>query len=318
MIPPFLSSASALETSKAATRVGFVELVLEKSRRATPHVARARALRAAVAPLSDARAPLNLSGISENVLLAAAGVSDKAASHLDADDKREAILALIAQVLEPEGEDWRDELVFRFLLTRGDTLGGEMRNVVGALGQRKLSRALVAALQLAGVNFSWRDERAKKWLPGQSETAGIENDLNGLSWSNSQGSPTLLFNLSPPRFSKNIDLCLVALDGSAFKSNKEMRAALDKPELYVAFGELKSGFDPAGADEHWKTAQSALIRIRENYREFQPATFFVGAAIVPNMASEIWKQLEDGVLSCAANLNDDSQLAGLCAWLVSL
>lgn len=187
MIPQFLSDASALETTKAATRAGFVELVLEKSRRATPHIARARALRAAAAVLSDARALLYSSGISENALLAAAGVSDKAASHLDAADKREAILALISQVLEPEGAGWRDELVFRFLLTRGDTLGGEMRNVVGALGQRKLSRALVAALQLAGIPFSWRDERAKTWLPGQSETAGIENDLNGLTWNGPTG-----------------------------------------------------------------------------------------------------------------------------------
>ncbi len=312
----WLSNASALETTKAATRAGFVELVLEKSRRATPHVARARALRAAITSLADARALLS-SPISQNVLLAAAGVSDKAAAHLDQGDKREALAALISQVLEPEGDSWRDELVYRFLLTRGDTLGGEMRNVVGALGQRKLSRALVAALQLTATSFSWRDGGVKTWLPGQSATAGIENDLNGLTWNGAQGARTLLFNLTPPRFSKNIDLCLVALDASASTTHKELRIALSEPELYVAFGELKSGFDPAGADEHWKTAQSALVRIRENYREFNPATFFIGAAIVPGMAQEIWTQLQSGTLSCAANLNDELQLAGLCAWLTS-
>ena len=318
MIPGFLPNAKALETTKSATRAGFVELVLEKSRRATPHVARARALRAAITPLSTAKELPGATNISENVLLACAGVSDKAAAHLDADDKREAIGALISQVLEPEGDNWRDELVYRFLLTRGDTLGGEMRNVVGVLGQRKLCRALMAALQLAGTSFSWRDERAKVWLPGQSVTAGIENELNGLSWESKQGNRTLLFNLSPPRFSKNIDLCLIALDGSTFKTHKLLRGALDQPELYVAFGELKSGFDPAGADEHWKTAQSALVRIRDNYHEFKPATFFIGAAIVPSMASEIWTQLQNNTLSSAANLNDELQLAGLCAWLVSL
>ena len=47
-------------------------------------------------------------------------------------------------------------------------------------------------------------------------------------------------------------------------------------------------------------------------------TFFIGAAIVPNMANEIWAQLQDGTLSYAANLTDEMQLAGICRWLVRL
>ena len=34
---------------------------------------------------------------------------------------------------------------------------------------------------------------------------------------------------------------------------------------YMALGELKGGIDPAGADEHWKTARTALSRIHEAF-----------------------------------------------------
>ncbi len=313
----FLHSAADLITSREATRTGFIELVLEKNRRATPHVAQAKALRALALFLAAPRELLSRSEI-ELSLVAAAGISDKAASHLTQDDRREAINALIANFLEPEGAYWVDELVFRFLLTRGDTLGGEMRNAIGALGSRKLARALIAVLQLSGRPFHWRHAKLKKWAIGEAENAGIENDLNGLNWAGSAGPRTLLFNLKPPKFSKNIDLCLVNLDASTFAKEKDLRAALADPRLYLAFGELKSGFDPAGADEHWKTAQSALARIRTNYHPLDPATFFIGAAIVEGMAGEIWTQLLNGTLSSAANLTNEIQLSSLCLWLIDL
>jgi type II restriction enzyme len=39
---------------------------------------------------------------------------------------------------------------------------------------------------------------------------------------------------------------------------------------------LKGGIDPAGADEHWKTAGSALLRIKRAFQAegLAPATFF--------------------------------------------
>lgn len=317
MPTPFLSGPQDLITTRAATRAGFVELILEKNRRATPFVAQARALRAALSLVASPQDLLTMPDF-EPTIVAASGISDKARNHLSLEDRREAVAVLIAQFLEPEGDNWRDELVYRFLLTRGDTLGGEMRNAIGALGQRKLSRALLAVLQLGEHQWHWRHAKLKKWSIGEAENAGVEIDLNGLAWRVNGEPRTLLFNLTPPKFSKNIDLCVVALDASSFASEKQIRAALVQPKMYLAFGELKSGYDPAGADEHWKTAQSALIRVRENYLPLQPATFFVGAAIVEGMAGEIWTQLQHGTLDCAANLNDENQLYGLCRWLVNL
>jgi hypothetical protein len=41
-----------------------------------------------------------------------------------------------------------------------------------------------------------------------------------------------------------------------------------------------SGIDPAGADEHWKTANFALERIRKSFaKKKKPQTFFIGASI---------------------------------------
>ena len=67
----------------------------------------------------------------------------------------------------------------------------------------------------------------------------------------------------------------------------------------------------AGADEHWKTARTALSRIDEAFARHQakPHTFFIGGAIESKMAGEIWRCLESGVIENAANLTDDTQMA---------
>jgi len=65
--------------------------------------------------------------------------------------------------------------------------------------------------------------------------------------------------------------------------------AYEATKSYIAMGELKGGIDPAGADEHWKTARAALDRIRKAFSkvEVSPHNFFVGAAIAKRMAQEI-------------------------------
>jgi hypothetical protein len=83
---------------------------------------------------------------------------------------------------------------------------------------------------------------------------------------------------------------------------------------------LKGGIDPAGADEHWKTARTALSRIQQalGNLDSHPHLFFIGAAIEKKMAIEIWNQLEQGALENAANLTDENQLASVSHWLCKL
>ena len=94
----------------------------------------------------------------------------------------------------------------------------------------------------------------------------------------------------------------------------------NQPDKYIALGELKGGIDPAGADEHWKTANSALNRIRDSFAKtkHRPHTFFIGAAIENAMAKEIFKQLQDNILTRAGNLTNDAHVLEICSWLIGL
>jgi hypothetical protein len=309
-----LQSSDDLVTTYEATRAGFVALALEKNRRATPHIEQARALQSAA---SGARTPadlLNIEGI-EAGLLTAAGLSDKSLAYLQPQDKQEAIDGLIKNFLEPAGAKFAEELVFRFLLTRGDTLGGSMRNIGGILAQQKLTRTLIATLKIAGVRCQWLHLKTRKWLEMADDEADIDSAVRGLTWQNQNRSRTLLFNLLVPVVKSNVDMCLFNITPQEL-SGAQYRAA----ETYLALGELKGGIDPAGADEHWKTARTALDRIREAFSKagYSPYTFFIGAAIEKKMATEIWNQLEDGILSNAANLNESDQLASISRWLCTL
>lgn len=72
--------------------------------------------------------------------------------------------------------------------------------------------------------------------------------------------------------------------------------------------------------EHWKTAQTALTRIRTAFNAYNlfPNLFFVGAVIVESMALEIWAHLKGGTLHNAANLTKSNKVAALSNWLISL
>lgn len=309
-----LVSAADLVTTYEAVRAGFVALALEKNRRATPFVAQARALKAAAA---KAKKPSDLLRIAEiqAALLTAAGVSDKALKHLLPEDKAEAIAGLIENFLEPAGAAFVEELVYRFLLTRGDTLGGSMRNVGGALAQRKLTRALLAALTLAGNSCQWLHSATNAWADVPPENADIELSLRGLSWKKGKRQRALVYNLTIPFLKNNVDLCLFDCAPADLSA-----AVYGEPKFYVALGELKGGIDPAGADEHWKTARTALSRIQKSLSDkgSSPHTFFIGAAIEKKMAAEIWSELHSGALENAANLTDEKQLASIAQWLCSL
>ena len=310
-----LKSSKDLVTPYEATRAGFVALALEKNRKATPFIAEARALKAEASKVSFPLKLLTIKTIRSS-LLTAAGLSDKAEKHLQEEDKIKAIKGLIENFLEPAGKDFVEELVYRFLLTRGDQLGGSMRNLGGTLGERKLSRAIISSLNLSKISYKWLHTKSKKWINKSDDDTDIELHLKGLSWENSYGIRTLIFNRNIPLVKKNVDLSI--LNCAPEQVNYSKDSAHLVPENYIAFGELKGGIDPSGADEHWKTANSALNRIRESFaqKSLKPITFFVGAAIESSMSNEIFSQLQSGVLINAANLTNDDQVASLCNWLI--
>jgi hypothetical protein len=314
-----LKSGNDLVTPYEAIRAGFVALALEKNKRATPFIAQARALKAAAAAI---KTPDNLLTAADlrPALLTAAGLSDKSLVHLQEEDRTGAISELIQTFLIPAGQDWVEELVYRFLLTRGDTLGGAMRNIGGALAQRKLTRAIISSLTITGRDYQWLSSKTNLWTPMSDDDLDIERQLRGLGWRKGNQSRTLIYNLTVPMVKSNVDMCLFNCVPQDLVGKKAAKAVYGSPELYLALGELKGGIDPAGADEHWKTARTALHRIQQAFSDCEraPGVFFIGAAIEKRMAEEIWQMLQNGALDNAANLTNDDQVASISQWLCGI
>lgn len=221
-------------------------------------------------------------------------------------------------------------------MTRGDTLGGKIRNLVGVWAQRKFSRYVVSDMTVAGRAFQWLDKDSNRWEP--SDKLGDLDQIRAFAWNTGYLPRTLAYNLFIPlirteeeilgenetgefrKGGKNVDICLLHSTPEQYRSRARRPAVFRDAELYVALGELKGGIDPAGADEHWKTANAHLGRIRRSFSALSstPHLFFVGNAIEVSMAGEIWNQLENGELTNAANLTDDRQTVFLVSWLCSL
>ncbi len=305
-----------LVTSREQTRAGFIAFALEKNRRSTPIIENAKSFKVLASKAKTAKDLLDIPEI-QPALLTAAGLSDKAVNYFNEEDKKKAILGLIENFLEPAGNYFIDEVVYRYLLIKGDSLGGSMRNIVGALAQQKFVRTLLSNLSISGTNYQWFNNKTKNWEEKSSNDFAIEEELKALSWKNPKGENRVLaFNLNIPIVKNNIDICLFNADIETYNNGIVVNA----PEKIIMLGELKGGIDPAGADEHWKTGNTTLNRIRESFakNDLKIETSFIAAAIEKKMATEIFSQLQSNTLSSATNLTINEQLVSYCNWLLKL
>lgn len=323
-----LKLSSDLVTTYEATRAGFVTMALEKNRVSDPFVAEARTLRIKA---QEARTPRDLLKINDIHLglLTASGASGKALKYLQPEDRDHLLEEFIKNFLEPAGKNFVEELAYRFLMIRGETLGGKMKNLVGWWAERRLSRFVISDFNVAGRKFQWLDSKSSKWIEKAEEN--IFETVRGFAWKTSGKSRLLLFNVKNPLVKnegekekagrgKGVDICLFDATLLDLATRDATKRLIEDPRRYIALGELKGGIDPAGADEHWKTANSALRRIRDAYGElgYKPHTFLIAAAIQNSMADEIWGQLQRRELSNAANLNSETQMVSITAWLCNL
>ncbi len=305
-----------LITSYNETRAGFISIALEKNRRANPYIEEARVLQNKIKNVSNPEELIKLPDI-RNGLISASGISDKASVHLGDEGCNTAIQEFIKNFLLPAGDKFKEELVFRFLLTKGDSLGGSMRNIVGALAQKKLCLSIVSTLRLAGSDYFWLNDSADKWVPStiKADDSDIEN-AKGLYWVNkSKKDRILYFNITVPMVKNNIDIILLNKT-----KDDDFKKIINTPSNYIALGELKGGIDPAGADEHWKTAKTAIDRIIDGFKKEgeKPCIFYIGAAIENKMASEIFNNLRNNHINNAANLTKPDQIISVVEWLLSI
>jgi hypothetical protein len=294
-LPKHISGPEDLVTPHTKIREGFLRQALEKTRRVTPHIAEAKRLSKALHSVKRVEDLLQMPELG-NQLISAAGFSLKAKGHLSKAELDSAIKRVLEEVKSQAGDDFREEIVYRYMLIMGDALGGSMRNVTGAAAGISFAKAIMDALRKKGVRHKIKQSSSGK--------------IVRIEWP----TRTLLFDRKPKFIDKNID-CILLDNGSGDKTEAQL---LEVRESYRACGELKGGIDPAGADEHWKTANGALDRIRSSFSPKRPVLFFAAAAIVPGMAKEIFDQLTNGRLSHAANITDPDQLADLADWIVRL
>ncbi len=312
----FIVSADSLVTTHDETRAGFLNIALKKNRLCDPFVKNSFAFKAVAAHTQCAEDLQNIAEI-RTFLISAAGLSDKSLSYLDETDRTMAIEELIDKFLRPAGKTYLDEAIYRYLLVKGDAVGGTMRNKIGALGQERLIRAIYSSMSVRGLACDRILTSSKRWMAVDKTEAGTEENVKALHWINSKGERILIFNAKIPTVNQNVDICLFS--GSI--DNYAQGKIVHRDEKALMFGELKSGIDPAGADEHWKTGKSALDRIKKGFKKAGYAsipTSFIGAAIEPTMAKEIFEQLENGTLANAANLTKNNQLIEYCNWLIEL
>jgi type II restriction enzyme len=175
-------------------------------------------------------------------------------------------------------------LIDRYLMSKGESIGGELRNLVGQIGEDKVIKAIFDVHPHLCVTHS--------------KTGKIQSIGNRIF--------SVHFNRKPKLIGKSVDIIVL--------HHPDNVADLEDPKQYYHAGEIKSGIDPAGADEHWKTACTAFSRIRDVFQEHDtcPALGFLGASINKNMIGEMQSQLAQGTLHSISNLNRKEQVA---AWV---
>ena len=312
----YITSAESLVTTHEETRAGFLRIALEKNRAGDGYVKSALAFKAMAVQTNRAEELLEIPQIRP-FLIAASGLSEKSLAHLNEADRTAVIRELIENFLKPAGDNYIDEAMARYLLVKGDAVGGVMRNKIGALGQERLIRAIYAGMKAAGIGCNKLSADMPVWSPINFNDAGDGSDVKALQWTNAHGGRLLIFNATIPTVEKNVDICLYSSNLDDFN----LKTLVCHDERALMFGELKGGIDPAGADEHWKTGNTALNRIRTKFAAAgypRVMTSFVGAAIERAMAKEIYAQLQSGLLTNAANLTNDAQLAEYSNWLIGL
>lgn len=315
----YVKKAADLVNTHESTRSGFLEYALRKSKESVPYIDKAKALKSILEQKTKQAKDILLLDEIQNSCYEAAGVSVKANNYLTRNDLKDILQEFIKEFLEPAGTGYIDELIFRYLLAAGDALGGRMRNLVGSIANEKLTRNIISQLLVLDLSFEYFDKQSNLWLNAEKYTIDQVPDIRAIRWVLRSGEKRqLIYNLKVPIVKKNIDLVVLNTHSDDLKG-KYLKETLEKADSYILLGELKGGIDPAGADEHWKTASTALARVRDGFRKrkIDIPLVFIGAAIQTSMSHEIFEQYSDGRLANCANLTVDNQLVNLCNWLVS-
>lgn len=187
--PRFITNAHDLVTTPDAIRQGFLTQASAKRDKATPYVDTALQFWAALQAADHIDKLLEIPHL-RNDLIAVAGISVKARKFLSKDDLDTQVRQILNSIAQQSSSVVKEEIWARYLLTKGDAFGGQMRNWTGATAQQKLTAAIMSALQLAEVQVSTDPKSGK---------------IQRIAW----GRRIILFDTKPKLIDKNIDVILL-------------------------------------------------------------------------------------------------------------
>jgi site-specific DNA-methyltransferase (cytosine-N4-specific) len=198
----------------------------------------------------------------------------------------------------------------------GDSLGGSSRNEVGRVAMALVLRPLIEGLwrrgYLESITFSVRESLIPGRGRDKEQTVIISPDLDLEAVLVDAETKFVKYQKvqSKSGVSMLVDKQIRWRDktGKTFEASSDLHSlrhagATDTDVLWGA--EVKGGADPAGSDEHWKTASTALARAIEAAKQSdhpQPPLSFIGTTIVQTVALEIKAWIERGDLVSAYNL----------------
>lgn len=221
---------------------------------------------------------------------------------------------LISKLIQDSGVSKNRHLAM-FMSNLGDSMGGISRNEVGRVAMMRVLNPLVAHLhqekRLRAVICSFKGELKKEFeRSNSSQKTRIEmdstTDLEALlaDFEKRRVKYHELVISNGNRLLVDRQLKWREENGNTHKIGPDLHST-SKIHDFVWAAEVKGGADPAGSDEHWKTATQALDRIIqacEKTNRCQPALAFIATIFVGRVATEAQAWIEQEKLTGAYNL----------------
>src|SRR5437868_1774518 len=224
-MPKLISGPAQLETTHAATCKGFLELASAKSQKAAPYIKDAVGFWDELAKVHSPQELLTRPTLRD-ALISTAGVSAKTLQYLQPADVDKIIVGILDGISPERRKQFREEVFYRYLLTRGASLDGEMRNYIGAVAAMIFVVAVVDALQVKhDPSVYFAEEKTPKRLP-EARTFARTHKTQKIEWEHR----TLLFDKKPGIIGKNVDAILLNVQ---IPSGND-RTHLDEHKRYVA------------------------------------------------------------------------------------
>jgi len=205
------------------------------------------------------------------------------------------------------------EMVFANL---GESIGGSWRNEVGRLAYAEVIGNLLRHLHSKGclstVVYDLKGPLAVEAEDDEEAFVARDNLLTSgedfLGRLEETGANRVVYktislrNGNELRLNRQIEW--IDREGTSYKIGPDL-SAISPGEVFTWGSELKGGADPAGSDEHWKTATRAFERIlnaAEKTDRIKPKLSFIATILVDRVAREAALWIQQGKLTSAYNL----------------